>query len=106
MNPLLLDVGFELTPLDVEAIAGVAKTLESGSGMDIPATASMHPTAVYVVFNEGPAATIHEMDCTQKDAQFRSVDGGRWIRVTSSEIARRLINTLGKTECPCEHCQG
>ena len=66
----------------------------------------MHPTAVYVMFNQGPAATIHEMDCTQKDAHFRSVDGGRWIRVTSSEIARRVINTLGKTESRCEHCHG
>ena len=106
VNPLSLPVGLEPTPLDVEAIAGVARTLKSGSGMDIPATASMHPTAVYVVFNEGPAATVHEIDCTQKDAQFRSVDGGPWIRVTSSEIARRVIKTLGKTECPCEHCRG
>ncbi len=104
VNPGSLEFGLKIAPLDAGMIAGVAKTLEIGEGMDMPATASMYPSAVYIIFNDGPTATIHERDCSHKDTQFQSVDGGRWLRVSSLEVARAVIEQLGKHERRCEHC--
>ena len=104
VNPGSLEFGLELTSLDAGAIAEVAKTLEVGAGMDIPAEVSMYPSAVGIVFNDGPTATIHELDCSHKDTQFQSVDGGRWLRVSSLKVAHAVIEQLGKHERRCEHC--
>ena len=76
----------------------LAGTLKAPNGTDMPATASMYPSAVYIIFNDGPTATIHERDCSHKDIQFQSVDGGRWLRVSSLEVARAVIEQLGKHE--------
>ena len=54
----------------------------------------------------GPAAGFWLIEGPADHPRFRGTSGGRWIRVTSTGIARRSINTLGKTECPCEHCRG
>ena len=45
-----------------------------------------------------------ELDCGRKDTQFQSVDGGRWLRVGSREVARAVIEELGKEERRCGHC--
>ena len=104
VNPGLLEFGLEVAPLDAATIAEAAKTLEVGEGMDIPVTAAMYPSAVLIVFSDGPTATIHELDCSDKDRQFQSIDGGHWIRVDSRETARAVIGWLGKQERGCEHC--
>ena len=75
VNPDSLEFGLEVAPLDAATIAEAAKTLEVGEGMDIPATAAMYPSAVLIVFSDGPTATVHELDCNDKDRQFQSIDG-------------------------------
>ena len=106
VNPGSVEFGLELVSLDAGTIAEAAKTLKAGEGMDIPVTAAMYPSAVLIVFSEGPTAVIHELDCSDKNRQFQSVDGGRWVRVDSRGVAREVIEQLGKQEIRCEHCGG
>lgn len=106
VNPGLQEFGIELGSVDARMIAGTAKSLKAGGGMVIPAEAAMYPTAVIIVFSDDPTAVIHELDCGDKDRQFKGVDGGRWVRVRSREIACEAIEHLGKREVRCEHCGG
>ena len=106
VNPSSLEFGLELVSLDARTIAAAARTLEAGGGMAIPVTAAMYPSAVLIVFSDGSTAVIHELDCSDKNRQFQNVDGGRWVRVVSREVAREVIEQLGKHEVRCERCGG
>ena len=106
VNPGSLEFGLELVSLDARTIATAARTLEAGGGMALPMTAAMYPSAMSIVFSDGPTAVIHELDCSDKDRQFQSVDGGRWVRVVSRGVAREVIEQLGKQEVRCEGCGG
>ena len=100
VNPESLQFGLELAPVDAGMIAGVAKTLESGAGAFVPAEAAMYPSRVLIVFNS-ETATIHERDCDRKDTEFQSVDGGRWVGVSSLEVAREVIENISGSRSVC-----
>jgi len=104
VNPTSTEFGIEFVETDPAFIAQIAETLKPGEGADLPAWASMIPTAVIVVL-DGPTATIHELDCSQKDFQFQNADGTSWMRLASREVARAVIEQMGKKEQPCQHCQ-
>ena len=104
VNPNLVEFGLETVTLDPRTIAEVAKTLEPGEGTIVPIEAGMYPSAVFIILN-GPTATIHELDCSHKDTHFQSVEGGRWLRVSSRAVARAVVEHLGKQEHRCEHCK-
>ena len=104
VNPNLVEFGIEPVTLDPGTIAEVARTLEAGEGADIPAWVSMYPSAVFIILN-GPSATIHELDCSNKDTHFQNVEGARWLRVSSLEVALAAIDLLGEKEHRCEHCR-
>ena len=104
VNPGTSEFGIELVALDPAIIAEVAKTLEPGDGIVLPAEAAMYPSAVFIILDE-TTATIHELDCSHKDTQFQNVDGGRWLRVSSTGVAIGVIGHLGKREQRCEHCR-
>ena len=104
VNPNAVEFGIEPVPLDLGTIAEVSKTLKPGEGADIPAWVSMYPSAVFIILN-GPSATIHELDCSNKDTHFQNVEGARWLRVSSLEVALAAIDLLGKKEHRCEHCR-
>lgn len=103
VNPRSLDFGIALSPMDASVIAGLARTVEPGHQMALPA-ALMYPSGVIIVFSDGPTATIHERDCNHADEDFRSMEGGRALVVTSRELAREVLKQLGKTEHKCTHC--
>lgn len=103
VNPHAVEPGIEPATLDPGTIADIAKTLEPGEGMDIPAWVSMYPSAVYIISN-GQTATIHELDCSYKDSHFQNLEGGRWLRVSSRGVASAVIKHLGKCEHSCEYC--
>ena len=64
----------------------------------------MYPSAVYIVLN-GPMAAIHELDYEHKDSQIQNIDGGRWLLASSREVARAIIEQVGKQDNRCEHCR-
>ena len=103
VNPLSLDFGLTLEPVDVSMVAGLARKMEAGEQVALP-RALMYPSGVSIVFNDGPTATIHERDCSHANEDFRGLDGGRILIVTSREIARRVLEHLGKAEHKCVHC--
>ena len=103
VNPRSLDFGFERTRIDASAVAGLAKTVEAGHQVALP-EALMYPSGVTIVFNDGPTATIHERDCSHADEDYRGLDGGRALLVTSRELAREALKHLGKAEHKCVHC--
>ncbi|MDE0011790.1 MAG: hypothetical protein OXU36_11620 [Candidatus Poribacteria bacterium] len=103
VNPQSLDFGLERSPIDVSMIADLAKGMEAGQQIALP-EALMYPSGVSIVFNDGPTATIHERDCSYADKDFRSLDGGCLLVVTSRELARGVLEHLGKTEHKCVHC--
>ena len=106
VTPTSQETAFESIPVNARIIAAAAKRLEARKGMDVPIQAAMLPSPVVIVFSDGPTAMIHEMDCVDKDRQYQSVDGGRWIRTLSRKIAREVIKELGKDEVRCDTCGG
>ena len=103
VNPRSLDFGFTRKRLDASLVAGLAKTVEAGQQVAIT-EALMYPSGVIIVFNDGPTATIHERDCSHADEDFRGLDGGRTLLVTSRELARGVVKHLGKAERECVNC--
>lgn len=103
VNPLGLDFGIEPVRMDASMIAGLAETVEAGDTVALP-EALMYPSGVTIVFNDGPTAMIHERDCSYANEDFQSLEGGRALVVTSRELAREVLERLGKTERRCEHC--
>ena len=103
VNPRSLDFGITRSPMDASAMAGLARTVEAGHQVALP-EALMYPSGVSIVFNDGPTATIHERDCSHANEDFRSLDGGRVLVVTSRELARGVLEHLGKAEHKCVHC--
>ena len=103
VNPRSLDFGLTIAPVDASMIAGLARKMEPGEQM-APPEALMYPSGVNIVFNDGPTAMIHERDCSYANDQFRSLDGGRVLTVTSREMARGVLEHLGKAEHKCMHC--
>ena len=105
VNPESLEFGLELAKLDPGMIAGAAKTMEPGTQTVIPMQAAMYPSSAYIIFNDGPTATIHESGCSHTNTQFQNTDGARCVRVSSSKFAVAVVKQLGKTEHRCEHCR-
>ena len=103
VNPLSLDFGIALEPVDASMIAGLARKMEAGEQMAL-VDALMYPTGVSIVFNDGPTATIHERDCSYANEDFRGLDGGRVLTVTSRKFARGVLEQLEKVEHECVHC--
>ena len=103
VNPRSLEFGFESVPVDASMVAGMAGTVKAGSHVALP-EALMYPSGVVVVFNDGPTATIHERDCSHADHDFRGLDGGRTLSLTSRELARGALEHLGKEERRCPFC--
>ena len=103
VNPKSLDFGLTCMPVDVSMIAGMARKMEAGEQAALP-EALMYPSGVSIVFNDGPTATIHERDCSHANDDFRGLDGGRVLVVTSRELARGVLESLGKAEHECAHC--
>ena len=102
VNPRSLDFGFTTIPVDASMVAGLARTVKAGQQAALP-DALMYPSAVTIVFNDGPTATIHERDCIHA-GDSRALDGGRALLVTSRELAREALEHLGKAEQRCVHC--
>ena len=103
VNPKSLDFGLTCIPVDVSMIAGIARKMEAGEQAALP-EALMYPSGVSIVFNDGPTATIHERDCSHANDDFRGLDGGRVLVVTSRELARGVLESLGKAKHECAHC--
>ena len=103
VNPKSLDFGLTCILVDVSMIAGMARKMEAGEQAALP-EALMYPSGVSIVFNDGPTATIHERDCSHANDDFRGLDGGRVLVVTSRELARGVLESLGKAEHECAHC--
>ena len=103
VNPLSLDFGLERSPVDASMMAGMARKMEAGEQVALP-EALMYPSGVSIVFNDGPTATIHERDCSHANDDSRGLDGGRVLVVTSRELARGVLEHLGKAEHKCVHC--
>ena len=103
VNPRSLDFGFTRIRVDASLVAGLAKTVKAGHQVAMP-EALMYPSGVIIVFNDGPTATIHERDCSHADEDFRGLDGGRALVVTSRELARGTLKHLGKVERKCVNC--
>ena len=103
VNPRSLDFGITRRPMDASTIAELARMLKAGQQAAFP-EALMYPSGVSIVFNDGPTATIHERDCSHTNEDFRSLDGGRVLEVTSREIARGVLEHLEKAELKCVHC--
>jgi len=103
VNPRSLDFGLQGIAADASMVAGLAKTVEAGQQVALLA-ALMYPSGVTRVFNDGPTATIHERDCSHADEDFRGLEGGRALVVTSRALARGALEHLGKTERKCVHC--
>ena len=103
VNPQSLDFGLTLEPVDVSMMAGLARKMEAGEQVALP-EALMYPSGVSIVFNDGPTATVHERDCSHANDDFRGLDGGRILIVTSRELARGVLEHLGKAEHKCVHC--
>ena len=104
VNPKSLDFGLTCMPVDVSMIAGMARKMEAGEQAALP-EALMYPSGLSIVFNDGPTATIHERDCcSHANDDFRGLDGGRVLVVTSRELARGVLESLGKAEHECAHC--
>ena len=103
VNPKSLDCGIATTTVDSAMVAGIAKKMEAGEGMAL-SEALMYPSAVSIVFNDGPLATIHERDCGHADGDLCGLDGGRVLTVTSRELAGAVLAHLEKAERKCMHC--
>ncbi len=103
VNPLSLDFGLKRSPVDASMMAGLARGMEAGHQVALP-EALMYPSGVSIVFNDGPTATIHERDCSHANEDYRSLDGGRVLVVTSRELAQGVLEHLGKDEHKCVHC--
>ena len=103
VNPQSLDFGLTSRPVDASMMAGLARKMEAGEQVALP-EALMYPSGVNIVFNDGPTATIHERDCSHANDDFRGLDGGRALLVTSRELARGVLEHLGKSEYKCVHC--
>ena len=103
VNPKSLDFGITRIPVDVSMIAGMARKMKAGEQVALP-EALMYPSGVSILFNDGPTATIHERDCSHANDDFRGLDGGRVLVVTSRELARGVLESLGKAEHECAHC--
>ncbi len=101
------DRGFHV--VDTESVnssmlAGIARQLEPDNCLLLP-TVHMHPYAgVWIVFDDGPTATVHERNCDQADKQYRQLHGGRMMQMPSRQLAQEVLAELGRTEQPCEHC--
>ena len=103
VNPRSLDFGLTTIPVDASMIAGLARKVEAGEQAALPG-ALMYPSGVSIVFNDGLTAKIHERDCRYANDEFRGLDGGRLLLVTSRKLARDVLEHLGKTEQRCVHC--
>ena len=103
VNPRSLDFGMTTIPVDALMIAGLARKVKVGEQAALP-EALMYPSGVSIVFNDGPTAKIHERDCRYANDEFRGLDGGRLLSVTSRKLAREVLEHLGKTEQRCVHC--
>ena len=103
VNPLSLDFGLELSPIDASMVAGLARKMQAGEQVALP-EALMYPAGVCIVFNDGSTATIHERDCSHANEDLRSLDGGRVLVVTSRGLARAVLEHLEKAERACVHC--
>ena len=103
VNPLSLEFGLERSPVDASMMAGLARKMQAGEQVALP-EALMYPSGVSIVFNDGPTARIHERDCSHANEDFRGLDGGRVLVVTSREVARGVLEHLEKAERKCVHC--
>ena len=91
-------------PVSSTMLAGVARNLEPDNCLLLP-TVHMRPFAgVWIVFSDGPTATVHERDCEQADKEWRQLDGGRMMQMPSRQFAQEVLAELGKTEQLCGHC--
>ena len=103
VNPLSLDFGLTPMPVAVSMLVGLARKMKTGEQVALP-NALMYPSRVSIVFNDGPTATIHERDCSHANEDFRGLDGGRVLVVTSRDLARKVLEQLGKSDQKCVHC--
>ena len=103
VNPLSLDFGLTPMPVDVAMLVGLARKMKTGEQVALP-EALMYPSRVSIVFNDGPTAKIHECDCSHANEDFRGLDGGRVLVVTSRDLARKVLEQLGKSDQQCVHC--
>ena len=103
VDPKSLDFGIAPEAADASMVAGMARKMKAGEGVAL-AHGLMYPSGVSIVFNEGPAATIHERDCSHAEEDLRSLEGGRVLTVTSRALARAVLAHLEKSERKCVHC--
>lgn len=85
-------------------LAGVARNLEPNNCMLLPLV-HMRPFAgAWIVFSDGPTATVHERSCDQANREWRQLDGGRMMLMPSRQLAQEVLAELDKTVQPCGHC--
>ena len=91
-------------PVSSTMLADIACNLEPDNCLLLP-TVYMRPFAgAWIVFGDGPTATIHDRDCDQVDREWRQIGGGRMMQMPSLQFAQEVLAELGKTEQPCGHC--
>ena len=111
LNNMHVDVncdgtGFGIVPVAASSatLAGVARQVPPDHCFIIP-TIHMRPFAgAWIVFGDGPTATVHDRDCEHADREYRQLDGGRMVQMPSRQVAQEVLAELGKTEQPCGHC--
>ena len=111
LNNMQVDVSSDGAEFDVKTaavsssmLADIARQMEPDHCLVLP-TVHMRPFAgAWIVFGDGPTATVHERDCDQADKEYRQLDGGRMMQMPSRQLAQQVLSELGKTEQPCGHC--
>ena len=109
LNNMQVDVGVDGAEFAMDTIAltsamlaGMARKMEPGGGLLIP-TVHLRPYAgAWIVFGDGPTATVHERNCDQAEREWRQLDGGRMMQMPSRQLAQEVLAELGKTEQPCD----
>lgn len=98
------EFGIEAVPISSAMLAGIARQMEPDHSFVIP-TVHMRPFAgAWIVFGDGPTATVHERNCSQADKEYRQLGGGRMMQMPSRQMAQEVLVELGKSERPCGHC--
>ena len=111
LNDMQVDVApngatfdIEVEPVDIARWAGVARSVPPDNCFVFPEI-HMRPFAgAWIVFDDGPTATVHDRQCEQAESQYRQLVGGRKVQMPSLDVARAVLAELGKSEGPCEHC--
>ena len=98
------EFGLQTAPVPTDMLADMARHLEPDHCLLIPEV-HMRPFAgAWIVFNDGPTATVHARDCDRAHPEYLQLDGGRMVQMPSWQSAKEVLVELGKTERPCGHC--